>query len=144
MIRGFVLIAMLAAGCTSAEATVDAPSDFVFEVTVTTPSPIDRVTVNGMETPIGSGAVHATAQFANYTDGAMAPPIDFEFFSQSALMFTGHAVAGACQMLCEQSGCTDLSKFTDERIEILASDFRPYQYECLHCLGPTEQLGNCQ
>lgn len=111
---------------------------------MTITSPIDQVLVDGAQVPIVSGAVDVTAAFANYTDGMMAPPMEFAFFSQSQLVSTGHAVAGACQILCQEAQCADLSKFVDEQIQLTAGDFTVHTFNCINCTGPSWNFGACQ
>jgi hypothetical protein len=52
-------------------------------------------------------------------------------------MFVGHAQAGACQGICAQQMCADLSKFTSEHVELTARDFGPQQFDMLLCMGPS-------
>lgn len=140
-----VVVALAAAACGAQSAPLpDASVRFTFEVNVAIPSPIDQVTVDGTQVPIVSGAVDVTASFANYADGMMAPPMEFDFYSQSQLMSTGHAVAGACQILCREAQCADLSKFVDEQILLTAGDFTVHTFNCIDCKGPSWNFGACQ
>lgn len=116
---------------------------FRFEVQARVGSDVDAVTVNDATVPITAGAIDVIVGYSDYDEGMNAMPLEFDFFSMGARVHTGYASVGACQAVCAQEDCPDLSMFSHELLTEAVGDFQLKQYECLTCDGPTLMIHAC-
>jgi hypothetical protein len=143
MLAKHIALVIVLVGCADSSSTGNHSVGFRFEVNVAVNAPIDRVAVNGQALPISSGMVDAVVDYADYTEGMNATPLQFDFSSNGQVLYVGHAVAGACQNVCAQENCPDLSMFKHELVTLTAGDFQVHDFECLMCEGPTANIYSC-
>ena len=130
-----------AAGCAEPP---KASTDVTFDLQVAVPDTIDAVTLDGVDVPLVPYAagrfVDPSATYPSYTAALAAPPRDLVFLAQGQPMFVGHMQPGACQDVCGQLQCADMSKFTVEHIELFARDFAAKEYDSVLCTGPSGNI----